>query len=325
MSRNSSPLSRAAVGFAPRAAVTSPSRFLVLGLLLAGLVCLASSGAASGRYLSEARAFEHLLAQCEFGPRTPGSAGHAACRDYLRTVLENAGGEVQLQTFVHNTPALPGPVTLTNVIGRFGPRQPGGMLLGAHWDTRPWAEKDPDPRRRDEPILGANDGASGVALLLALAESFKQEPPPLPVTLVLFDGEDLGRPGHPEEYAVGSRYYAAHMAAPGPDLVIVVDMVASASMVLTVEESCRQYFADIARVVDALAAEVGVPGYLPESGPYVIDDHTPFLRRGLPTILLIDFRDPVWHTHADTPAHCSPISLGAVGRLVEEIVRGGHF
>ena len=277
------------------------------------------------RLFSAEQAFEHLLAQCGFGPRNPGSPGHAACRDYIREVLEACGGEVRQQEFVHRAPGLPEPVQLTNIEASFGPHAPGGLLLGAHWDTRPWAERDPDPARRDEPILGANDGASGTALLLALAETFREAPPERPVTLVFFDGEDLGRSGYPEEFAAGARYYAAHMSADLPDFVLVVDMVASESMVLTVEETCRQYFPRIARLIDELAAEVGVPGYSPGMGPFVVDDHAPFLQMGLPTILLIDFRDPVWHTHEDTPVNCSPESLGAVGRLVEELIRGGHL
>lgn len=294
-----------------------------LGLLIAGPS--APAGADGPRLFSAEPAFEHLLAQCDFGPRNPGSPGHAACRAYIQEVLVACGAEIRLQEFVHHAPGLPEPVRLTNIAASFGPHEPGGLLLGAHWDTRPWAEEDPDPARRDEPILGANDGASGTALLLALAETFREAPPARPVTLVFFDGEDLGRPGHSEEYAAGARYFAAHLTAALPDLVLIVDMVASRSMVLTVEESCRQYFPRIAGLIDALAAEVGVPGYSPGLGPFVVDDHTPFLRLGIPTILLIDFRDPVWHTHEDTPAHCSPESLGGVGRLVEELIRGGHL
>ncbi len=311
----------------PAAVATSAAPAAVATSAVPAAVATSVAPIAGGgsRLFSAERAFEHLLAQCGFGPRNPGSPGHAACCDYIREVLEACGGEVRLQEFVHRAPGLPEPVQLTNIEASFGPRAPGGLLLGAHWDTRPWAERDPDPTRRDEPILGANDGASGTALLLALAETFREAPPQRPVTLVFFDGEDLGRSGYPEEFAAGARYYAAHMTADLPDFVLVVDMVASESMVLTVEETCRQYFPRIARLIDELAAEMGVPGYSPGMGPFVVDDHAPFLQMGLPTILLIDFRDPVWHTHDDTPVHCSPVSLGAVGRLVEELIRGGHL
>ncbi len=297
-------------------------------LLVAGLMLITQAGplapsAAGG--LSAEKAFGHLTAQCEFGPRNPGSPGHRACRAYIRETLERAGGRVHLQEFRHSTPALPEPVDLTNIVAEFGPRQGAPLMLGAHWDTRPWAEEDPDPGLRQKPILGANDGASGVALLLALAESLGEDPPPIPVRLVFFDGEDLGRPGFREEYAVGAQYHLAHLAAPFPRLVLVVDMVASESMVLSVEEACRVYFTELAQLVDQLALSLGVPGYSSGMGPFVVDDHTPFLEAGLPALLLIDFRDPVWHTHQDTPAHCSPVTLEGAGRLVEELVRGGHF
>jgi hypothetical protein len=273
----------------------------------------------------EARAFELLVAQCALGPRNPGSQGHRAGLEYIRRILEKAGGRVTLQSFLHRAPGLPAAVELTNIVGKFGPSRGGGLLLGAHWDTRPWAEQDPDPTRRAEPIIGANDGASGTALLLALAETFRDHPPEIPVTLVFFDGEDLGREAHPEEYLAGSKHFAAHIPAPYPEAALVVDMVASETMQLAVEHRSRSYFPDFAALIDQLAAEEEVTGYLAGAGPAVIDDHLPLIEAGIPTVLLIDFRDPYWHTHRDVPNHCSATNLGAVGRLILRVVTGGFF
>lgn len=271
------------------------------------------------------RAWNHLEALCALGPRVPGSAGHRAGRAYIGATLRAAGGRVQEQSFRHKAPGLPEAVELTNLIARFGPSGPGGLLLGTHWDSRPWADRDPDPSRRDEPILGANDGGSGTAVLLALAEGFSREAPQIPVTLVFFDGEDLGRAEQPEEFLAGSRYFAAHLPSPMPVMGLVIDMVGSESMVLTLEEYARQLFPDLARLIDELAAEVGVPGYQPESGPGVYDDHLPLIEAGLPTLLLVDFRDPHWHAHADRLEHCSPASLEATGRLLARLAMGDYL
>lgn len=269
--------------------------------------------------------FDHLLAQCELGPRNPGSPGHRACAAYIEEVLTGAGGRVVTQRFTHTSPFLPGPVDLVNISAHFGPARSGGLLLGAHWDTRPWANLDPDSTRRDEPIIGANDGASGTALLLALAESFRRAPPPIPVELVFFDGEDMGQPEQHEGWMIGSRYYAQHRNDPPPEAALVVDMVASESMVLTLEEYSRMQFPHLARLIDEVALELGTPGYTPGSGPPVYDDHIPLIEAGIPTILIIDFRDPVWHTHADRPEHCSRENLAASYRLVHRLIFGGFF
>lgn len=197
--------------------------------------------------------------------------------------------------------------------------------MGSHWDSRPWADQDPDPAAHTQPVLGANDGASSTAVLLALAESFGERAPEVPILLAFFDGEDLGRPDHAEEYLAGSRYFANQMPSPFPEAAYVLDMVGSSSMVLAIEERSRQLFPEAAGLVDRLAAEVGASAYSPELGPAVHDDHVPLIEAGLPALLLVDFRDPVWHTVEDVPANCSPASLEQVARLVDRLVRGGYY
>jgi len=293
--------------------------------VILGILALLGAAVASAAAFPAERAFEHLRAQCDLGPRNPGSEGHRRCADYIRSTLEAAGGRVTLQTFSHVLPENGQNLELVNILARFGPRRSGGILLGAHWDTRPWADQDPDPAAHRRPILGANDGASGTGVLLALAESFADDPPSVPVLLVFFDGEDLGRPGKHEEWCIGSRYFANHFPAPIPDVGMVIDMVASKSMILTVELKSREFFPDQAALVEQLAAEEGLLHFQPGAGPSVMDDHVPLIEAGLPTLLLIDFRDPVWHTLQDIPAHCRTSSLAEAGRLVERWVRGGYF
>jgi glutaminyl-peptide cyclotransferase len=279
----------------------------------------------SGPALAGTAIFRQLETLCRFGPRVPGSPAHRACGEHIARLLEAAGGRVTRQSFLHTAPGLPEPVQLTNIVARFGPQREGGLLLGSHWDSRPWADQDPDLAAHARPILGANDGGSSTAVLLALADRLSERPPGIPVILAFFDGEDLGREGMPEEYLAGSRYFAQHMASPFPEAAYVLDMVGSESMMLTVEEQSRELFPDMAGLVDRLAAESGASAYLPGSGPSVLDDHVPLIEAGLATLLLIDFRDPVWHTLEDTPAHCSPASLEQAARLVERLVFGGYY
>jgi len=292
-----------------------------------GTAVASGSGSAQGPEgaLAGAAIFRHLEAQCAFGPRVPGSAAHQACAEHIARHLEAAGGRVTRQRFLHTAPGLGAPVELTNILARFGPQREGGLLLGTHWDSRPWADQDPDPQARTRPVLGANDGASSTAMLLALADHLRERPPEIPLLLAFFDGEDLGREGMPEEYLAGSRYFAEHMASPYPEAAFVLDMVGSASMVLNVEERSRNLFPDLANLVDRLAVEVGAAAFQTGTGPSVHDDHVPLIQAGLPALLLIDFRDPVWHTQRDTPAHCSPASLEQVARIVERLVFGGYF
>jgi len=288
-----------------------------LGALAAG-----AAGATPPAFPTE-RAWAHLEALCAAGPRVPGTPGHQASLAYLRGTLERAGARVTLQAFRDSVPGLGRRVDLTNVIARVGPQRAGGLLLGAHWDSRPWADRDPDSLRRGTPILGANDGGSGTAVLLALAEMWRATPPPIPVTLVFFDGEDMGRKDEPQEFLNGSRHFAAHLTEPLPELALVLDMVGSATMSLSVEENARAYFPDWAALIDGLALDLGLAAYRRDWGPAVYDDHVPLMEAGLPTLLLVDFRDPYWHTHGDTPAHCAPGSLEEAGRLVTALVHGG--
>ncbi len=278
-----------------------------------------------GDALSGEAVFRHLEIQCAFGPRVPGSAAHRACAEHIARHLEAAGGRVTRQSFLHLAPGLGSQVELTNILARFGPQREGGLLLGTHWDSRPWADQDPDPQARTRPVLGANDGASSTAVLLALADYLRERPPEIPLLLAFFDGEDLGREGMPEEYLAGSRYFAQHMASPFPEAAFVLDMVGSATMVLNVEERSRALFPDMASLVDRLAQEVNASAFQPGPGPSVHDDHVPLIEAGLPALLLIDFRDPVWHTQRDTPANCSPGSLEQAARIVERLVFGGYY
>src|SRR4030067_2174328 len=147
------------------------------------------------------RAHFYLKAQCDFGPRVPGSAGHQETLDYLKSELRRFTTLVKLQSFSALNPVSQQEGKLTNLQATFYPELEERILLCAHWDSRPWADKDSDSAKRNTPVLGANDGASGVAVLLHLAEIVSKKKPNYGVDLVFFDGEEMGKQGYPESYA----------------------------------------------------------------------------------------------------------------------------
>jgi glutaminyl-peptide cyclotransferase len=271
------------------------------------------------------RAFSFLTAQTDFGPRNPNSPGHAACLTYLMSMMSGLADRVSRQDFTHE--GYDGEILeLSNVVASFRPEATARILLCAHWDTRPRADQDPDTSKRHLLILGANDGASGVAVLLELASLFKQTPPPIGVDLVLFDGEDYGKESDHQLYFLGARYYAAHKQdRTPPRFGILLDMVGDTYLDLPVESFSRRYAPDVVDLVWKTAARLGYGQFSPAEGTEVLDDHIPLNEAGIRTIDIIDFNYPdltnrFWHTHQDIPANCSSESLEAVANVLSSVV-----
>jgi hypothetical protein len=262
----------------------------------------------------ETRAFADLGAQVAFGPRAPGSPGHERCRQWLVERLREAGGDVSEQAF--DDTVYTRPHRLTNIRARFGPKSGPWIVLGAHWDTRPHADQDPDPARRSEPVLGANDGASGVAVLLEVARVLGAEAPPVGVEIVLFDGEDLGEGGDVEGFCRGSRYYVRTLAHPRPQLAIVADMVGDRDLALYYEQNSHTAARNIVERIWSGAGKVNAPAFIPDLRHNVYDDHAPFIEAGIPAVDIIDFDYPMWHTTGDALTQVAPASLGQVGRTL---------
>ncbi|GIX08184.1 MAG: hypothetical protein KatS3mg115_2587 [Candidatus Poribacteria bacterium] len=295
---------------------TSPIRWLFwLGAW--GMVLPAAWGQwvprADGR-----QAMEHLERQVALGPRVPGTDSHRRALDYFLSVLKPLANEVSVQRFVHRSGGQE--VPMANLIARFGD---GGapVLLCAHWDTRPRADQEKDPQRAVRPIPGANDGASGVAVLLEVARHLAQTPPPVPVWIVLFDGEDWGET--PAEMFLGSRHFAQTLPAEGrPRYGILLDMVGDADLRIPIEPHSYQAAPELIERIWRTAEALGVRAFVREFGPPVLDDHLPLIAAGVPTVNLIDFDYPYWHTLEDTPERCSPESLEAVGNVVLSFLYG---
>jgi glutaminyl-peptide cyclotransferase len=295
---------------------SAPGLALLLGAALSlGLASGCQRGVARPPF-DEARAFRDLEAQTAFGPRVPGSEAHRRCREFLARELAAAGGRVTVQAAADTAFPIAGVDTLYNLRARFGPETGPYLVLGAHWDSRPRADRDPVAARRAEPVLGANDGASGVAVLLEVARTLGRRAPAVGVEIVLFDGEDAGSEGDPGGWVRGSQAYVAALAPPLPLHAVVVDMVGRRGLRLYQEANSRDAAGNLVDRLWAGARKVDAPAFLPEVRYNVVDDHIPFIRAGIPGVDLIDLDDPNWHTAQDTPAGCDPGSLGQVGRVL---------
>jgi len=277
------------------------------------------------------RAFNLLQQQCDLGVRAPGTAGHAAARELLMTFLRPLADTLFVQEFDHYIEREKETLHLTNIIAGFQPERAKPLLLGAHWDTRPRADHDPDPLKRLTPILGANDGASGTAVLLHLAEILKAQSPPRAIWLVFFDGEDYGWSGNPESYCIGSRYFARTLPIPKPVEAIIVDMVGDANLSLPIERNSYRSHPKLVRTLWDLAKKRGYSEFVYTLGDEIYDDHLMLIEHArIPSVDIIDFQYPdrytnYWHTTADTPDKCSPRSLKIVGQvLVDYIFTEAH-
>lgn len=296
---------------------------LLSALLIAGVAgcggCQSAPGGAADAAATTApefdgaKAMDWLQRQVAMGPRVPGTPPHAAVQKMLAGAL---GDRTQTQAFTHATAQ--GDVAMANIIGQYGPTTGSRILLCAHWDTRPFADQDPTPANQSKPIPGANDGASGVAVLLELSRLFRASPPPVGVTIVLFDGEDWGRTL--QEMFLGARYFAEHQVGGAFRYGILLDMIGDSDLQIFREQNSQDRARAVVDRVWKAAADLHC-GSFRDSVKYAIeDDHLPLLDKGIPTIDVIDFDYPPWHTLQDTVDKCSSQSLKAVGDVLRRVV-----
>ncbi|RQV99268.1 M28 family peptidase [bacterium] len=284
---------------------------------------LLTAGGAFG--FDQDRAFMLLEAQCAFGPRNPNSEGHEMCLRFLERELGYWTEAVELEPFTYVSKNTGEELHLTNIIGRINPDARDRVILGAHWDTRPMADQDPNPDNRNTPILGANDGASGVAILLEVARQLYMNPVDFGVDIVLFDGEDYGEESVLDDYLIGSRYHARHLKSPLPRYGILLDLVGDRDLRIPMEPTSQTYAGAVLEKCFAAAERVNSKSFVRETGKPAYDDHIPFLEMQIPFVDLIDFDYTYWHTIEDVPKHCSAYSLGEVGRVVMEVLRSEKF
>ena len=270
-------------------------------------------------------AMEFTRQQCEFGPRVPGTPAHAKCAEWLMTTLQASCDSVILQTGTVQT-ATEGKMGIKNVIGIINPKAEQRLLLLAHWDTRPWADNDPDPANHRKPVMGANDGASGVGVLLQLARQLKAEGTTLGVDIVLVDVEDMGVEDNEESWGLGTQYWAQHPHVGGykPLFGILLDMVGASDASFS-REYYSSYYAG--GFVDAVWRCAAGSHFVDSQGGAVTDDHIFVNRAGIPCIDIIDMRtnsetgfNSVWHTVNDTMDGISASTLAEVGQTLLNVI-----
>lgn len=292
----------------------------MLAYLLAGLVAAApvSKPVKGGEpAFDSTRAFGYLKAQCAFGPRVPGSESQKKAIAYFTAHFRGLGFEVKQQPFTHKDMETGRPIPMTNIIvtipGRDPKRKP--ILFCAHWDSRPRADQEASAMLAGMPITGANDGASGAAVLMELANGMKKKAPLATVHLALFDGEDWGKEGNLQEYFLGARHFADNLPIPMPEYAVLFDMVGDKDLRLPMEQHSVKQSPELMARIWARAKSLGLTAFEAKPGYAVMDDHMPLQAKGIPAIDIIDFEYPAWHTQGDTPDKCSAYSLGVVGRL----------
>lgn len=250
-------------------------------------------------------AMEHVVAQMSYGTRIPGSEGSRRCGDYILAQLATFGWSTEEQPFIYRD------TLCRNLIGKRG-RGPV-LIIGAHYDTRRYANNDPNPENRTLPVPGANDGASGVAVLLELARILDPDALGRTIWLVCFDAEDNGRIDD-WDWIVGSTYMAETLTIM-PQGMLLVDMIGDADQQLYYEGNSH---AEMRAGIWQVGADLGYTAFIPEVGYTLLDDHIPFIRKGIPSVDIIDFHYPYWHTIADTIDKTSAESLETVGDTVQQ-------
>ena len=278
-------------------------------------------------------AYASVVAQCDFGPRVPGSAAHDRCGDYIVARFKALGLSVSEQRA--DQKAWDGKVLHTrNIIAAYRPELSDRIIICTHWESRPWADADPDSSLHRQPVMAANDGASGVAVMLEVARKLEELKPELGIDFICFDSEDYGMPYWAEtddvadgsDWCLGSQYWAAHPHVPGykARFGILLDMVGGRDARFCFEGISMRYASEVmVHVWDAAGRAGASQLFLAEQGGYAQDDHVPMNEvAGIPTIDIIPYVEgehtfgETWHTTQDTPENISRETLKGVGQTL---------
>jgi len=279
-------------------------------------------------------AYAMTKAQVDFGPRNPGSAGHSLSLSFLQNELNRYADEVKLQSFSYA--GYNEDLNLTNIIARFNPDNKNRVMICAHWDTRPRSEHTKDSTKRNLPILGANDGASGCGVILELARILDEKKLDIGVDLVLLDGEDYGKENDLDNYCLGSKYYSVNIPdGVYPRFAILLDMVGDKDAVFMKEASSMEYAPDIVNLVWDIASQQNASSFIPRKGGSIYDDHIPLNQAGIKSVDIIDAdlvgadtpveRRNYWHSDRDTMENISAGTLQQVGSVIVTLLYSIHF
>jgi Zn-dependent M28 family amino/carboxypeptidase len=300
-------------------------RMVAQAVLIAVLAC--SPRVSAEQEFDGAAALRYIEIQISFGPRVPNTEGHRKTGDWILERLRATSDSVEVQTFIHVTQD-GDTLQLRNLIGRFRPTAKERVLYVAHWDTRPFADASPNIGDQRMPVPGANDGGSGVALLLGVADVLARRPPRYGVDLVFVDGEDYGDFGAGRDVLLGSRYFAENLDpdAPKPLFAVVWDMIGDSDLQLEKEGNSLAGAPEVVERVWDKADELGYGRvFRNRRGNYITDDHLPLQNTGIRAIDVIDLEygpnRSYWHTLEDTIDKVSAASLQIVGDVAVALLR----
>jgi Zn-dependent M28 family amino/carboxypeptidase len=281
------------------------------------------TAAATTTGFSGQAAYNYAKAQVAFGPRVPGTPAAKQAGDWIIRQMRARADTVIVQSFTYTT-ADGKKLALRNILGRFRPDLPTRVLYLTHWDSRPISESATTEAEKKMPVPGANDGASGVGMFVALGDVLKKTKPVVGVDLLFTDGEDYGQFGPPEvDVLIGAKYFATHLPSPGykPLYGVLWDMIGDKDLRIPYEMNSFQQVPDVVSRVWQTAADLGHADiFVQESGGQITDDHVPLLNAGLRVIDVIDLTYPPHHTPQDTMDKISAKSLGIVGDVATALV-----
>ena len=279
---------------------------------------------------NEDTAYQYIATQTAFGSRVPETEAHANCKQYLINKLKQFTPHVQSQDFksrIFNGSTKRG----SNIIASFQPEKKNRVLLAAHWDSRPYADYEDDFEAHDKPIDGANDGASGVGVLLEIARHLSKNATNPGIDIIFFDLEDWGEYGSNDSWALGSQYWGRNPHQPNyrARYGILLDMVGASNPIFKMEMTSVEYAQDVLTKVWNTAARIGYQDYfLTERSASILDDHVWINEyRNIPTIDIIHYDRssqsgffPQWHTREDNLEHIDPNTLKIVGQTVLTVI-----
>lgn len=279
-------------------------------------------------------AYKHIEKQLSFGPRVPNSPAANNCKQFLVEELKKYTNDVSTQDFTLNIKGTK--LNLSNIIAKFNPDCKKRIILCAHWDTRPWADEDPNPANHNKPIPAANDGASGVGVLLEIARLIPQLNLNYGVDIIFFDGEDYGGKNDLENYCLGSQYFATSLESPEIyKYAILLDMVGDKEAIFKKEKYSMFYAPDFTNLVWQRAKDLNSSCFVDDESMEIIDDHLPLNRVGIKAIDIIDAslighqddnpRRKYWHTMKDDISNISKETLNQVGTLLLNVLHNLNF
>jgi glutaminyl-peptide cyclotransferase len=281
------------------------------------------TAAATATGFSGDAAYNYAKAQVAFGPRVPGTPAAKQAGDWIIRQMRARADTVIVQSFTYTT-AEGKKLPLRNILARFRPELSNRVLYLTHWDSRPISESAATEAEKKMPVPGANDGASGVGMFVALGDVLKKTKPDIGVDLLFTDGEDYGQFGPPEvDVLIGAKYFATHFPSPGykPLYGVLWDMIGDKDLRIPYEMNSFQQVPDVVSRVWQTAADLGHADiFVQESGGQITDDHVPLLNAGLRVIDVIDLTYPPHHTPHDTMDKISAKSLGIVGDVATALV-----